>query len=44
MTGRQVAYTAGIALAVYVALEYLRSGDPRARELRERAGGPVRRR
>lgn len=38
MQGKQVAQVAAVALAVYVALEFLRSGDPRARALRGRAG------
>lgn len=39
MSAVQVAQTVGIALAVYVALEYLRSGDPRARALSGRTHG-----
>lgn len=36
MTGKQVAMTAGVAVAVYLALEFLRSGDSRAQALRGR--------
>lgn len=30
MNGKQLAYTAGVALAVYLALEAVRGRDPRA--------------
>jgi hypothetical protein len=37
MTAKQALQTAGIAAVVVLAFQFLTSGDPRARALRERA-------